>query len=373
MMKALLVTIFHVPNYGSVLQTYATQRVLEMKSLTCFVLNYDHNNSKWARNHGVKGTSLKSRIATMLGIKPIHRKKKKLQSFINKYINITDKYCSLEDIKKNVGNKYDIYVAGSDQIWNTKYTNCDPIFLLQFVTGSDRKRISIASSFACDKLDIKYENIFKKELGTFDGVSVREKKGQDVLQSIGITHSHIVLDPTLLLNRNQWNELAVCPSEAKEKYILLYMWSYAFEPRPYIYDVLQYYKEKMNCNIIALEGYDKSDEHQRALGVQDATDSSIADFLGYFANAALVVTSSFHGTAFAINYGVPLISVVPYGSDDRQSSLLELLSLSCCRLVVGEDIKHANPFYDSNTEQERLDMLRNDSLDWIDNQICRRK
>lgn len=369
MKKALLVTIFHVPNYGSVLQTYATQRVLEMMGLTCCVLNYDHNNSKWARDHGVKGVSLKSRIATMLGIKPIHRKKKKLQYFINKHLNITAKYCSLEEIKKNVGNKYDIYVAGSDQIWNTKYTNCDPVFLLQFVTGSDRKRISIASSFACDKLDITYENVFKKELGAFDGVSVREIKGQEVLQSIGIVHSHIVLDPTLLLNRNQWNELAVCPTIAKGKYILLYMWSYAFEPRPYIYEVLKHYKDKMNCRIVALEGYDASDKYQRLLGVQDATDSSVADFLGYFANAALVVTSSFHGTAFAVNYGTPLISVVPGGGDDRQSSLLELLNLSCCRLVVGESIEHADPFYEPKAEQELLNVLRKDSLDWINQQL----
>ena len=370
MKKALLTTIFRVPNFGSVLQTYATQAVLENMGISCFVLNYDHNNSKWARKHGVKGESFKSKISTRLGVTPLHRKKRKLQLFIAQHLHLTMKYGSFEDIKENEGTDYDVYVAGSDQIWNTKYTNCDPIFLLQFVTGQGKKRISIASSFACDKLDVKYEKVFKKELSVFDGISVREIKGQEVLRSIGITNSHIVLDPTLLLSRDQWDELAVRPSKPqKAKFILLYMWSYAFEPRPYIYDVLKYYKNKMDCQIIALEGYDKSDKYQRALDVQDATDSSVADFLGYFANAALVVTSSFHGTAFAANYGVPLISVVPSGGDDRQSSLLELLNLSCCRLAVGESIEHADPFYESKTEQELLDVLRKDSLDWINKQL----
>lgn len=369
MKKALLVTIFRVPNFGSVLQTYATQAVLENMGVTCLVLNYDHNNSSWAQDHGVRGVSLKSRIATWLGVKPVHRKKQKLQAFINNHLHLTPKYRSFEDIKMNEGTDYDVYVAGSDQIWNTKYTNCDPMFLLQFVTGQGKKRISIASSFACDRLDAKYEKVFKQELSAFDGISVREIKGQEVLRNIGITNSHIVLDPTLFLTRNQWDELAACPNKANAKYILLYMWSYAFEPRPYIYDVLKYYKDKMDCQIIALEGFDKFDKYQTALDVKDATDSSVADFLGYFANAALVVTSSFHGTAFAVNYGVPLISVVPGGGDDRQSSLLDLLNLSSCRLEVGESIEHADPFYEPKAEQELLDVLRKDSLDWINKQL----
>ena len=125
----------------------------------------------------------------------------------------------------------------------------------------------------------------------------------------------------------------------------------------------------MNCKIIALEGYDATDKHQQELDVKDVTDSSMSDFLGYFANAALVVTSSFHGTAFAVNYGVPLVSVVPCGGDDRQSSLLEQLGLFGCRLAVGETIGLANPFYDVEIEQKRLDALRKDSLDWIKQQV----
>lgn len=206
MKKALLVTIFRVPNFGSVLQAYATQRVLESIGIECSVLNYDHNESEWARKHGVKGVSLKSKIAIWLGVTPMHRKKKKLGRFVCNHFQLTHRYVSLADIEREEGSAYDVYVAGSDQIWNTKYTNCDPVFLMQFAKKG-KKRISIASSFACGSLDARHEDTFRRELQQFDAVSVREQLGQHLLQGLGIGNSHLVLDPTLLLNAHEWKGL----------------------------------------------------------------------------------------------------------------------------------------------------------------------
>lgn len=235
---------------------------------------------------------------------------------------------------------------------------------MEFAKDS-KHRISIASSFACKKLDPKYIEEFKIHLQKFNAISVRETLGSTVLNSIDIKKSHQVLDPTLLLDYTQWNKLRKDVSY-HEKYILLYMWCYAFEPRPYIYQILKKYQRQLNCKIVVLEGFNAcSKENIQNLKLVDATDSSISDFLNYFANASLVVTSSFHGTAFAVNFGVPLISVAPNGDDDRQSSLLKQLSLECCCLKVGENINKANPFYDRDEEQIILRGLREDSLNWI--------
>ena len=130
-------------------------------------------------------------------------------------------------------------------------------------------------------------------------------------------NSQLVLDPTLLLSANQWDVLRK-KSLKSEKYILLYLLRYAFEPCPYIYDVLKYYQDKLQCKIIALEGYEGHDPYVKNLKIEDATESTISEFLDYFAQASLVVTSSFHGTAFALNYGVPLLSITPTNGDDRQ-------------------------------------------------------
>ena len=95
-----------------------------------------------------------------------------------------------------------------------------------------------------------------------------------------------------------------------------------------------------------------------------SVDYSISDFLQLFANASLVVTSSFHGTAFALNYGRPLVSITPGGGDDRQGTLLQKLSLEKCNYPMGGNIDLC-PFYDINEEQMRLQEFRDDSLSWI--------
>lgn len=333
------------------------------------MLNYDHNKGDWGKAHGVRGGSFKNKVGRLLGLKASHRKANKLDAFIRGHLHLTRKYTSIGDMRKGEGEQYDVYVAGSDQIWNTKYTNCDPAFLLEFAEDGKR-RLSFASSIACSRVDPRYAAEFKTELQKFDGVSVREALGVKVLSEMGIAPVAQVLDPTLLLDKNQWNALRPSHGKANGKYILLYMWCYAFEPRPYIYEVLKTYQEKLKCKIIALEGFSAcSQESIAALNIEDATDSSIADFLDYFAHASLVVTSSFHGTAFAVNYGVPLISIVPGGGDDRQSSLLDELDLSQCCLHVGEDIGMANPYYDTQEEQKRLSNLRSKSLEWISNTL----
>lgn len=368
MKKVLLVTIFKVPNFGSVLQAYATQQILEQNGCECHVLNYDHLYSEHSRQHGIKPKSWKSKLAYQLGLFPYHRKEKKLSKFVDQHLNVTTHYDSLAEIARAEGRGYDYYIVGSDQVWNSRFTFCDPVFLLNFIDTSEtsNKCISIASSFACKKLDEKYEQKYKDGIEKFKSLSVREINGIKILNKLGRTDGKLLLDPTLLLSKDQWGQLSTNRCLGK-RYILLYMLTYAFEPRPYIYDVLKVYQNKMKCKIIVLEGYREFENTD--LEFEDATDSSISDFVDYFMHASLVVTTSFHGTAFALNFGVPLISVVPNGGDDRQCALLEQLNLKCCTLRVNDDINRVNPFYDANAEQNKLQEIREDGLQWINNQF----
>lgn len=362
-MNALLVTIFKVPNFGSVLQACATQRVLEDAGYECKVLNYDHINSVWSVVQGTKRQGLKNKIGRLIGLNPHHRKENKLAKFANKYLHLTRAYYSIEDIEKAENGQYDKYIVGSDQVWNTRFTKGDPVFLLDFVKGGDC--CAISSSFASKAIDTKYEEAFRKGLSKFKHISVREQNGIEILKALGIPNASLTLDPTLLLSLDEWNKLIEKKKALPDRYILLYMWCYAFEPRPMIFDVLRRYQKELDCLIIALEGYNDC-KGATDLDIVDATDSSISDFLQLFANASLVVTSSFHGTAFALNYGRPLISVTPLGADDRQGSLLKQLGLQQCQLSVrGGNIKQLNPFYDVGEEQTKLQNLRDDSLSWI--------
>lgn len=141
------------------------------------------------------------------------------------------------------------------------------------------------------------------------------------------------------------------------------MWTYAFEPRPYIYEVTKHFQKKLGCKVIALEGCYSTCPTD--LKMENRVDSAIPEFLSLFANAELVITSSFHGTAFSLNYGRPLISIVPENGDDRQSSLTNNLDVSQCAVKVGAPINLINPYYDNKEEQRKLELIREDSLLWI--------
>lgn len=368
-MKIGITTIFNVPNFGSVLQAFATQTILEKMGHRVEIINYEFPNS-WHFRHGLKKISFKSIIFQWLGLRPHHRKAKKLESFRRKHLNFTKKYNSLEALQAESWIDYDFFCVGSDQVWNPRFVLGDSAFMLSYIPDNKR-RISIASSFAVKSIPQIMETKYRKYLSKFDALSVRDNNGVDIINDQLKIHKDIkvILDPTLLISKDQWIELEDKSFCKKKKYILLYLLCYAFEPRPYVFEVIKYFKEQYGYDqIIALEGYDDC----RGSGIQmvDATDSSINRFISLFKNADLVITSSFHGTAFAINFGRPLISITPEGNeDDRQSTILKSLHLERCITYCNKKNDDLSPFYDVKKEQERLAELRQDSLTWVEQKL----
>lgn len=361
-----LITIYHVPNYGSVLQTYATQILLEKLGYECDIINYKYPN-EYHHSLGRPKQSFKGKIGSLLGLSASHRKAKKLESFKKRHFNFTKLYSHLNELKKANWDKYDIFVVGSDQVWKSKYTLGDTAFLLSFVPD-DKKRISIASSFATNSVPTEYRERYRKHLEKFNAISVRESNGADIIKNELKLQckAEVVLDPTLLLSKEEW--LSIVPRsnfKKKKKYILLYMLTYAFEPRPYIFEVIKHLQAQDDYDVIALEGYTPKEQ---ALGIEmiDKSDSSIPEFIDLFANADVVVTSSFHGTAFAVNFGIPLISIVPDGNnDDRQSSLLYSVGLEQCIANTEKPTNEIVYIYDVVMAERQLSTLRDKSKEWI--------
>lgn len=361
-----LITIYHVPNYGSVLQAYATQVLLEKLGMECHIINYSYPN-EWHYSLGRKKLSIKSRIGHLFGINPGHRKSKKLKKFRKEHFKFTGLHRDLDELKNADWSNYDMFAVGSDQVWKSQYTLGDSAFMLSFIP-EDKVRISIASSFASKSIPVAFRDKYRKYLSKFSAISVREKNGIDIITnelSLDITPK-VILDPTLLLSKKDWlNAIPRSTFKKKKKYILLYMLTYAFEPRPYIFDILKHLQQQDCYDVIALEGYTPK---EKANGIEmiDKTDSSISEFIDLFANADIVVTSSFHGTAFATNFGIPLISVVPSGNDDdRQSSFLKSVKLDNCIATVETPISNIDYSYDTKETENNLNTLRNDSIEWI--------
>lgn len=370
-----LITIYHVPNYGSVLQTYATQELIKRLGCECVVLRYRYPNEWHCKLDPRRGRkSLKSVVAKLFGLTPNHRKENKLDRFRNKYFDFSREYISLDDLCSENWSDYFAVIVGSDQVWNYRYTLADSAFMLSFLPD-DKYRFSFASSFANKTIfDSIIREKYKKYLSKFSAFSVREKNGVSIISDeLGLSDDvTVVLDPTLLLSSTDW--LNIIPRSRftkKKKYILLYLLTYAFESRPYVFEVLQYFKNKYNYDIIALEGYTPK---EKALGVEmiDMRDSTIAQYIDLFYNADMVVTTSFHGTAFALNFGRPLVSIVPDDKgDDRQMSLLKDLGVENCAINIGTNLENINPFYDVDLEQSKLTQLRNKSIEWLNDKLNR--
>lgn len=309
-------------------------------------------------------------MAQVLGIKAKHRKSKKLERFRRSFLHLTKRYKSLDELRAEIWDNYDVFIVGSDQVWNTRFSYGDSVYLLSFVP-SGKPKISISSSFALKKLPDEYIDKFKHYLSTFKAISVRESYGKEIIEhQLGVPlNVQVLLDPTLMLSKSEW--LAAIPRskfKKKENYILLYMLDYAFKPQPYIFEVAEYFQKQLGYKIYVLDG-EISHDYKSVLKYKNIINSSIPDFIDYFNNADIVLTSSFHGTAFALNFGRPLISIIPDNGDDRQITLLNKLNVSDLAIKIGTEIKHINPFYSYETEQFNLSIIRNDSMDWIKNNL----
>jgi hypothetical protein len=363
-MRVGLVTIFQVPNYGSVLQAFATQYVLEKNGVDCDIINYHYPN-EW---HFAQGTPRPNKIKALIRKVFPSKKESVLEHFRHDYLNLTRKYFSLDELQSANWDKYDAFISGSDQIWNYRFTHGDSFFMLSFVPD-DKPRISIASSFAQKSIPDSFRSKYHQELSKYRSLSVREQNGVSIIKNeIAIDKPvEVILDPTLLLDRNEWLSIVGNKSsKVKEPYILLYLWKYAFEPRPYIYDVVKYFQKKMGGQkMLVLEGYEKNDM-TKDMNLVNCSTSTIEEFMWLFANASLVVTSSFHGTAFALNFGVPLVSVVPQNSsDDRMTTLCQLLDVENCLAPIGKKLSLIEPSYDILSQQKRLNDVRQGCLNWI--------
>ena len=361
-----LVTSYDVPKYGTVLQAYATKRILENMGCEVTTVQYTRENN-WVRSKSLmkKSYSLKNFIHR-LKVTHYGRMVAKLDKFRLQHLSLSKRYDSLEELKEENWTIYDMFVSGSDQVWNAKFLYGDSVYMLSFLPDYVR-RISIASSFALPEIPQEYVERYKLYLQKYDAISVRETNGKKIVEKqLGIDKKvQVLLDPTLMLSAGEWiHDFSVTAGEKSERYILFYMLDYAFDPKPYIFEVAKFFKRKLKCNVYALVGY-KHRHKANGLKLKNFSDASISQYLHLFQNAALVITSSFHGTAFAVNFGRPLISIVPSNGDDRQTTLLRDLNLLSCIVPVGKPLNEINPYYDVKVEQNLLDKKRMESLKWI--------
>ena len=364
-MKIGILTMHRVIHFGSVLQAYALQQVLLRLGYANEIIDYVYPNEF---HLGKKHRTLKELIYNCLSkilIKK-HEEENKIASFIkNDLIKSPRSFNSPERLATKCP-EYDIYITGSDQVWNTDYLKGDTSFFFSFLPAN-RKKISYAASFGRFTFKGEKAKQWLNNLETYKAVSVRERKAAEIIKDYTGHDVRVVLDPTLLLTKDEWENFAGQSTCINGDYMLVYVLTYAWQPFPYALEVIESIEKKTGLKVVVLEPMSLKNSHPEW---EYMDNLSPEEFVNLFKNANLIITTSFHGTAFSINLQRPFISIISdsAANDDRILSLCQNVGLTNNLLMEGSTIDHI-PATDFSEAQKKLDDLRKDSISFLKNSI----
>lgn len=351
-----IITFHNSVNYGALLQTYALSRVLANEGFIVEIIDYvndkiDHelSSSRYMHNKSFKGF-------VKYCIKRVHgyRKDKSFSNFINSELELSrERNITREEIKKLAG-RYDVVITGSDQVWNSKITDMDMTYYLDFV-AEGTKRIAYAVSGG-DVVDDDISNALPL-IKRIDALSVREQSLSDLLFERYDVVSAVCLDPTLLAGKKLFKPI-VSNRLIKKRYIFCFMMDY----KPEIIEVAKQIANEKGLVVI---------DNKNSL--QFFLHSSPKDYLSWIYNAEYVLTDSFHGTALSIVFNKQFISDVYDGKGrikQRIGDLLKTLSLEeRFKNVIVDDVLEISRVLDSSidysaVENKRLELAQK-SHTWL--------
>lgn len=317
MKKIATVTFHRSDNFGSVLQAYALGEKLSEMGYCQYIVDYRKPEVADMYKILKKPTNkflLISDIYNLLYYRKLKKRKTLFEEFRNNHLRTSRVYqCKAELIEDPP--IADAYICGSDQIWNTYIDDFDNTYLLDFV--KEGHKIAYAASGIKKTQGNEAIDLIKTRIKDFSGVTLRESYAAERL---GVSHENVVLDPVLLLNKNDWNSLC-SEVPVKKRYMLCYFAgnvSFAFEKF-----TARYASEHGLQRILLMPEW-----RNIARSGDKCYDAGPVEFLSLIKNADIVCTNSFHGTAFSVLFNKPFIvgQHVPF-SDERLTTLLSLLDL----------------------------------------------
>jgi polysaccharide pyruvyl transferase WcaK-like protein len=355
MKKCKIVTFSNSINYGAILQAYALQEVCS-RFADVQIINYKYESQKpkvktpYAKKilYIVKKFLSKNFLYFMKNSK-VERDKKRLLKHTKSYTNSTI---------KNIEQKDTVFIVGSDQVWNCNIHNMDGVFFLDFVIDGKAKN-SYAASFGIDHVPDKYFDDYKNFLKDFNKIAVRESQGQSLVKELIGKDVDVTLDPTLLLDKDNWNSLLSNEIKKEEPYILIY----TLERSNSLLKFAEMLSKKYNMKIKYL-----STSLRKQINAEVIYSAGPIDFIRLFSNASYIVTNSFHGTVFSINFNKPFFVELLINShkvNSRLEHILNVLDLNERKIENGE-CKNLDKAINYEVVNKTLNELKKDSLSYIE-------
>lgn len=296
-----IVTFYNSINYGAVLQAFATQTFLQNLGYSVTMYKVKDEPSTKLNLEGIA-----KKIFRKIHYRQFKEKRDLFTNFVATRINVSDRTNSK------------VFIAGSDQVWNPlKY---DPDFFLRFAPEGSVKA-SYAASIGLNSIPEEYNDLFRENIQNIHFYSVREKKAKEIIELFVNENILVNIDPTLLLDGKQWEKYESPVLNLPENYILLYI---LHVPKN-INAIIDWLRKETGFKAILIDdrGYLRKIIHN------DITLWNVGpeQFLYLINHASQVITTSFHGTAFSINFKKEFYSIVNSASPSRVSNLLDMCGL----------------------------------------------
>lgn len=352
-------------NYGQQLQCFALQKYLIGLGYDAYLIKYMPTSHipLWRRI----ARSVKYRLLVSSEQKEKDRNTKLIsernkllncrrgfKEFRDKYIKSTEiVYRNIKELRNNPP-AADIYICGSDQVWNNSLKDPDTAGWFLDFGKPTVKRVSYAASIGRD-IDSSEINRFTKYLKNFNAISVREQKAYTLCHQLGFDKSIIAIDPTLLLNSSAYDSIEIDSNGtdvAGKPYVFIYTLNIRTAEEIYWDDFQKIIaKDGLQIRSVSSSGYLPARELLPGVQNEQAT---IPKWLSLIKHSEYVITTSFHGVVFCLLYHKPFYAVLlnnEYSKgNDRIISLLESLHLS--NLIV--------------SNRESLKQINFENIDWVD-------
>ncbi|MFI3298110.1 MAG: polysaccharide pyruvyl transferase family protein [bacterium] len=357
-MKICILTQALRNNYGGLLQAYALQKILldmghdvvtdkfgAKIEITLFgrVLHYVYSFIKRYVFNKVNYDPFKY-LLTRYDKEAKERRiiSQNTDRFIEKHIKTIDFFNGRTRPHTATLNQFDAIVVGSDQTWRYIYNEYTPAYFLNFINNQNIKRIAYAASFGKDDVDeypLECLNICRANLELFDGISVREDSGVKLCKEFLNADATHVLDPTLLIEKEDYIDLIECESINNRDNILM---CYILDQSSSKTDSVKFIRKRLGLQVLKV-----MPQENYAFGyTQDVSKCvfpCVSEWIAGFRDAKFVVTDSFHGTVFSIIFNVPFITITNNNrGNTRIVSLLRLFNLEHLMIESVEDINDSH-------------------------------
>lgn len=316
--KTGILTLSAAQNYGAVLQSFSLCRFLNENYCHSEIIDFTPSFVVerypiiiWDWSSGCK--FLRSIISNLFNAPFRYIKYRKFQIFRkNNFF-----YSKKKFIKRYDDDDYDLYVVGSDQVFNLQLTNFDTEYFLPHIKGT--KKVCYAASLGVSHLTPKQELMLKRGLCDFDKVSIRESVGCRMVQEL-LPEKNVIkmIDPVFLNPKEFWISMCVKKRRIKRKYVLIY----AFEAFEKAYEIAKRFRGG-DALIVSVNDSIKKLKQD----VYNLRGVGPTEFLSLIYNAELIITDSFHGTAFSIIFNREFYSIPYKGTESRIEDLLGLFAL----------------------------------------------